>query len=118
MPSGNSMRKSASRSTVRVAPMLGVALRRRVLTVAVRLLVEVLLVAFLDVPTTPCVILRCAPSAAARVKVLPHSGQLSVAAVVADVPFAVAIGALRFQLFPTQSDGTCAPRVARRVTVN
>ena len=51
-------------------------------------------VAFLELPATPWVILRCAPSEAARVNVLPHSGQASASA--AGVAFAllarVAIG--------------------------
>ena len=37
----------------------------------------VVLVRLLLVPVMPCTLLRCAPSEAARVKVLPHSGQVS-----------------------------------------
>src|SRR3954449_3701107 len=33
-----------------------------------------------ELPITPCACLRCAPSAAARVNVRPHSGQVTVAA--------------------------------------
>src|SRR6476646_9808755 len=104
IPAGKRARRSASRSTG-CAPPLGAAAveRPRLLLVVVLRLLEALalvrvLVAFLEVPATPWVILRCAPSEAARVNVFPHSGQVSASA--AGVAFAlvvrVAIGFLPF----------------------
>src|SRR4051794_40879365 len=94
MPLGERLRSSASRS----APSLLAAPARRARGAAVRLRIVAdlrLAFAFAELPATPCVILRCAPSAAARVNVLPHSGQVSVVGVfLGVVAGAVAIGCL------------------------
>ena len=71
---------------------------RLLVVVVLRLLEVVVLVrlpaAFLEVPATPWVILRCAPSEAPRVNVFPHSGQVraSGAGVVVALVARVAIG--------------------------
>jgi hypothetical protein len=106
IPLGKSERKSPSRLTpfrpvetllvrVTVARLGAVVVFRRLVAVSVRPAVfrfdaaadfrreaAVLArarVAVVELPATPCACFRCAPSAAARVKVRPHSGQVKPA---------------------------------------
>jgi len=67
IPFGNKAANSASRLTARFARRAGAA--------AVDFLLFGRVLAD-DLPLTPCARLRCAPSDAARVNVLPHSGQV------------------------------------------
>src|SRR5262245_8024706 len=92
MPSGNSARKSASRSTLCPALFAAAdaAVRRPAEVVRARARLLALLrlpAAFAEVPATPCFSLRCAPSAAARVKVFPHSGQVNTSVSALDTVF-------------------------------
>src|SRR5262249_25664210 len=91
MPFGNSARNSASRSTPRGLPLLAVAVavvaRRRLgaASLRLRLLAARERDAVAEAPAMPCLSLRCASSGAARVNVLPHSGQVNASVAGLDV---------------------------------
>src|SRR5438874_1393904 len=131
MPFGKSVARRRSRLTPPVLRRPSVAAR----AVAPRRVVVLFRRAAVDVPATPCARRRWAPSAAARAKVFPHSGQSKIASVdaaplevadaflrVADPVFRVADRALRavdvFVLVAFLARGMCSPtsRIALGVT--